>query len=293
MSKEANVYLKKNGTKLNEKEISLEELYDNHDRYEFRCPVCNCLMSINKRKTFFGYTIYFSSNSHAKGCEMHTPGSGYKTIKIGNPVLDRSIFEDQPQFKAESIENAELPHTSENDKKDPSSIHFSDELQKLNNVRKIINFLKESNFGEESLFFIDENVSIPCRDFLITDTPYYHDRDLSKLNGVHLLINPQKVQPKDLGLPKFGGVYCATKQPKDKKKKDRIYFNLQFISQRTEEKFKECYYQKGSDPSVLVILGDFKKQPHDKFTIYKATISDRCYATFSEGELPSQLLTKM
>lgn len=299
MSEKAYAYLKGSGEEPKLKKAS-EELYYNKDQYIFRCSnlACNCIMIINKRSD----TIYFSSNKHIDNCENYQPGSSSKKIKIGDPVLSRSIFKDKPKTPQVDIEeNAKITPASQSAKKDPSCVDFSDEPQELKSIQELILFLSEVNIDERSII-IDENTSIPCRDLLITDANYDNYRSLRNLDGVHLLINPMGVVPKNLGLSRSkDAVYCSDRQPHAKKNDNHIYFEFRFTSKSTRMKFQDAYYAYikqcsgySKQPSAnLIILGDFKKIPDEKLTIYQATISDQCFATeYTEDELPDQLLIK-
>lgn len=304
MSDKAYAYLKGSGEEP-KLETASEEYYNKKELYEFYCPVCNGKMSISRREyPATGRIIFFfTSRNHVNNCEKHKINSGSKPIPYGDYFLTSLIFTDMKKTKTDVKKNTETANTSESvvEKKDHSiDPNIVNEWQNFEHVTQIISLLNNANLDNYSIP-TGENTSIPLRTFLISDANYDHYRScgLNNLDGIHLLINPQRVFPEKLGLTKDpSAVYCAERLPKSRKNNERIYFKIQFISTEAEDAFKHSYYRNKNDPinyidpRILVVLGDFKKEANDKFTLYTAEISDRCFAKYYKEELADHLLIK-
>lgn len=285
------------------KEIYANKYYfENSYQYTFYCPSCNCKMNIQSRRLSNNkITYFFFSNSHdKKNCTLYKENHGKSIIHEGTPTISFGIFSDNSNKKAKiSLSNKE---TTLNDKflfqeNNNTTPEFKKQNPRLNNIHDCINWIENSSINENKINVGNKNnpnyKTINEILFRKDNFENYHSRNLT---GIGILWGGIRCNQLKLGIKvSKDSIIIQEYLPYSKFKENikPIIFELSFSSEETKEEFANQYFKFNPKSTVLIIVGNWEKQPNQNgYKIYKSKIGKKCY-TFIDHEKNKEETTEM
>ena len=276
--------------------------YENSQNYTFLCPCCNCKMTIKSRWISEGYnSYYFSSNNHdKKNCTIYRESKSTTVFNEGTPIINHNIFSDSSQNnkKANSIEKAStIKDLKNNLEADEINKEFKIQTPRLNDVYDFIDYISNCSIDNDYINFGSKNQpnNKTINQILIRDDNFenYHSRNLT---GIGILWGGIRCNQLKLGIKvSKDSIIIQEYLPYSKFKENikPIIFELSFSSEETKEDFANQYFKFNPKSTVLIIVGNWEKQPNQNgYKIYKSKIGKKCY-TFIDHEKNKEETTEM
>lgn len=267
--------------------------FDHYQNSIFYCPSCNCEMKIQRRRLDNGeYTYFFYSNSHDKiKCIVYKKSKRKATFHDGMHTANHSIFFDSSETKPKrkptppTTPGEDNPH-----QKELHNLEFQRTNPLLENIHDYIRLALNSSI-ENCEINIGTKKSPDCRflsEILFRWDNYenYHSKNL---NGIGVLWGGRRFNAAANKIRyEKNSIFVQENLPIKKYKEDAkpILFELVFSSEKTKNDFLESYFNFDPKSTLLILVGDWERQPNQKgYRIYRSNIGRRCYAFINKDDL--------
>lgn len=284
----------------NEKIIEANKyFFENHKKYTFFCPDCKCEMKIQRRRLDNGeYSYYFFSNAHNKeNCSEYKRGIRRAGLRTGTPTCNHGIFFDQKDGN-ENNPPGEDPDIDEdfeeNNGEHAQRIEFHNRQPRLNNIKDYIRYIVNSSLEEDTInvgtvndpdFRFVNNVLFRWNNY-----ENYHPRNL---NGIGVLWGGRRFNASAEKIRyEKDSIFVKEDLPVEKHKDGAkpILFEIVFSSENTKNDFLEKYLSFDPKTTILILVGDWERQPNQKgYRIYRSNIGRKCYRFVEKDELDNYI----